>query len=65
MPTNRFNINWRNGAYYVSIPNYNGGEVVDAKYHDKVVARLGDVIRAAGLHENYVNAIIEEVSKDA
>jgi hypothetical protein len=28
-PRRRFKITYRNGGYYVSIPNYDGGEVVE------------------------------------
>jgi hypothetical protein len=37
---NRFHITWRNGAYYVSIPNYRGGEVVPASIADDLVKAL-------------------------
>lgn len=30
----RFNITWRDGAYKVSVPNYDGGEVVTADEYD-------------------------------
>lgn len=36
----RFSITWRKGAYYVSIPEYQGGEVVFAEVHDKLKADL-------------------------
>jgi hypothetical protein len=36
----RFHITWRNGAYYVSIPNYRGGEVVPASIADDLVKAL-------------------------
>jgi hypothetical protein len=36
----RFKIMYRNGAYYVSIPEYQGGEVVDASIADALVKAL-------------------------
>jgi hypothetical protein len=36
----RFRISWDNGAYYVSIPNYQGGEVVPASIADDLVKAL-------------------------
>lgn len=35
-----FDITWRNGAYYVSIPNYKGGKVYTSEYVDGLLARL-------------------------
>lgn len=37
-----FDITWRNGAYYVSIPNYQGGTVYTADYVEKLRAQLAD-----------------------
>jgi hypothetical protein len=36
----RFRISWDKGAYYVSIPNYQGGEVVPASISDDLVKAL-------------------------
>ena len=36
----RFEITWRGGAYRVSIPNYQGGEVYTAEYVDGLRAQL-------------------------
>lgn len=36
----RFKITWSDGRYLVSIPNYNGGEVVDAAIADTLVQAL-------------------------
>ena len=36
----RFSITWKRGAYYVSIPNYQGGEVVRAEIVDALVKAL-------------------------
>jgi hypothetical protein len=36
----RFRISWDKGAYYVSIPNYQGGEVVPASIADDLVKAL-------------------------
>jgi hypothetical protein len=38
-----FEITWRNGAYYVSIPNYRGGEVYTAEYVASLRAQLASV----------------------
>lgn len=52
----RFKIIWRDGAYHVSIPNYEGGEVVDAAIHDRdqeTIQRLQEQLkteRHAGRH---------------
>lgn len=35
-----FDITWRDGAYYVSIPNYKGGTVVDASAFNALVKAL-------------------------
>jgi hypothetical protein len=39
----RFTITWRDGAYYVSIPNYNGGEVVRAEIADELMIALSAI----------------------
>jgi hypothetical protein len=36
----RFTITWRDARYFVSIPEYQGGEVVRAEVHDARVAEL-------------------------
>lgn len=36
----RFNITWKAGRYLVSIPNYKGGDVVDADVADALVKAL-------------------------
>lgn len=36
----RFKITWSDGRYFVNIPNYNGGEVVDATIVDALVKVL-------------------------
>ena len=38
--TERFKITWRDAHYYVSIPNYSGGEVVDAASFEELVKAL-------------------------
>lgn len=35
-----FHITWRDGAYYVSIPNYSGGDVVELADHEAQIAAL-------------------------
>jgi hypothetical protein len=40
MAEQSFDITWRNGAYYVSIPNYKGGTVYTSEYVDGLLARL-------------------------
>lgn len=42
VPT-RFKITWNRGAYYVSIPNYAGGEVVRAEAFDALVRALEEI----------------------
>jgi hypothetical protein len=41
---NRFRISWDGGAYHVSIPNYDGGEVVDAALFDEAVEIITGLI---------------------
>jgi hypothetical protein len=36
----RFEILWKDGAYKVSIPNFDGGEVVLARLYDELRAKL-------------------------
>jgi hypothetical protein len=62
----RFTITYRatsvpqSVGYFVSIPKYDGGEVVDATYHDKVVERLSTALKAAGLPQHFIDGIIKE-----
>ena len=35
-----FNITWKSGAYYVDVPNYQGGKVYTAEVVDALVAAL-------------------------
>jgi enamine deaminase RidA (YjgF/YER057c/UK114 family) len=42
IPT-RFHITWRDGRYFVSIPNYDGGEVVRADIADRMAAALEQI----------------------
>lgn len=39
----RFNIRWGNGHYSVDIPNYGGGELVDAPAFDALRARVEEL----------------------
>lgn len=36
-PKLRFRIDWQNSEYKVTIPKYDGGEVVDAESYDKLL----------------------------
>lgn len=42
----RFSITWMNGAYYVSIPNYEGGEVVKAEAYDTLTTQRDMLVKA-------------------
>ena len=42
---NRFRISYRDGAYMVSIPNYDGGEVVRADLYDATNKTLAEFFR--------------------
>ena len=42
----RFRIAWRNGEYKVSIPNYEGGEVVEASAYDSSQATIRELVEA-------------------
>lgn len=44
-PPHGFHISWENGAYYVSIPNYDGGDVITAEHHAAVIAKHRDDVR--------------------
>lgn len=47
----RFRISYLNGSYRVSIPNYEGGEVVRAEHYDDETGKLLRVLREiAKLH---------------
>lgn len=35
-----FDISWRNGAYYVSVPNYHGGKVYTSDCVERLVKAL-------------------------
>lgn len=49
--TQRFRISYRDGSYRVSIPNYEGGEVVRAEHYDKEIGRLRQTLRTiSGLY---------------
>lgn len=41
----RFRITWNGDQYRVSIPDYEGGEVVTAEQYDKVVSYLKEALR--------------------
>ena len=41
----RFRISYRDGGYRVSIPNYDGGEVVRAEHYDRETTKLLDALR--------------------
>jgi hypothetical protein len=56
----RFNITWRSGAYYVSVPNYSGGEVVDAALFDEAVKLLDALL---GLEKGSGQAALEFVER--
>lgn len=49
MTESRFTITWRAGAYYVSIPNYQGGEVVRAEIADDLLAALTNLLECIDL----------------
>lgn len=40
----RLRIRWRDGAYRVSVPNWEGGEVVTADEHDEAVRLLAALV---------------------
>lgn len=47
-----FDITWRNGAYYVSVPNYQGGKV----YTHEVVQQLVVALMQARARIEYLGA---------
>lgn len=49
----RFRITWLEGRFFVSTPNYQGGEVVDAEAFDAAVKALEEI---EDLGENGVTA---------
>jgi hypothetical protein len=40
MAEQSFDITWRDGAYYISVPNYKGGKVYTSEYVDRLLAVL-------------------------
>lgn len=38
-----FDITWRNGAYYVSVPNYQGGTVYTSEHIASLKARISEL----------------------
>jgi hypothetical protein len=53
-----FEITWRDGAYYVSVPNYKGGTVYTAAEHDRLT-RENEVLRKAlDVARRYVDAVV-------
>jgi hypothetical protein len=52
MTPDTFDITWRDGAYYVSIPNYQGGTVYTKEYVDGLLRQLArSSERSAQYHE--------------
>jgi hypothetical protein len=67
---NRFRISWDGDAYYISIPNYHGGEVVPASIADDLVKALEECCNLAGAYVDERDAIdwlktIQRVTRDA
>lgn len=50
---NRFSVSWDKGAYYVSIPNYQGGEVVPGDVADKLLAALKPFAELADICDHF------------
>lgn len=58
-PVRRFNIHWGYGRYTVDIPEYGGGEVVDAASYDALKARVEELeaaLRTARARIDYLGA---------
>lgn len=53
-PLRRFNIRWSNGRYTVDIPEYSGGEVVDASAYDGLKARIEELEGTLREAANYI-----------
>lgn len=59
---NRFRIFWEDGDYYVSIPNYQGGEVVSAEVADKLQGRIDELEKAGRAAAQFVMWALSEGS---
>lgn len=49
MAERSFEITWRDGAYYVSIPNYKGGKVYTGDIADEIRERFSDARAKAAI----------------
>ena len=55
MTISTIKVTWRKGAYYVSIPEWDGGEVVRLEDHEREVAELKELLRS------WVAAAVDEM----
>jgi hypothetical protein len=53
--TERFKITWHDARYYVSSPNYHGGEVVDAASFDALVKALQEIENTCASYEEIMS----------
>lgn len=65
MSLDRFKITWDKGAYYVSVPNYQGGEVVPIQAVDRLLAALKPFVELADVCDHFHNPDSHSVCKVA
>ncbi len=53
MSLDRFKITWDKGAYYVSVPNYQGGEVVPVQAVDRLLTALKPFVELADICDHF------------
>jgi hypothetical protein len=54
----KFRITWKDGRYFVSIPNYEGGEVVRADIAERMAEALEALVRINEEHNEAISQII-------
>ena len=52
----RFHISYRNAAYRVSIPMYEGGEVVNAEAYDALAEQRAELLEAVRIARSHIAA---------
>lgn len=60
--SDHFEITWRAGAYRVSIPNYQGGEVYTAEYVASLRAQLASARKALEAAREHIQGDVDEMS---
>jgi hypothetical protein len=63
--TKRFTIKWKSDHYTVSVPNYEGGEVVSAEEYDRLKTVLDDIAYEEGVDLRVAQSMARSVLKEA